>query len=620
MARLFDGTSGTDELDFGSPAVLDDLPINFDYTLIVCVGRRTEDAGTLGLYGKSGGLTTRGISFWLDNPVTPFATFGHLRACVGTDGSPFVRSSNPNDTTTDCAVLNQQEIWVAQHNAAFTSGFKFYRSALDTWVTEVSSYNNEASGTGNIGSDAGDNAQFGLCDAVGADPFGGDLGFCLVYARDTTEYSIADIQRIQSGIWSYLYAVQTGGSTARAVAIWQSVTGYKLLTYLASDGTDTDHSGNAINGTLTGTDPGTNDPDWFVPTDFDDDNESAYSSDQREQTDYRYTSAHARKSFTTTATGGTVLFYRTLDGAYDDQGVIGLLVDGTYTDTLTSNGSTGRQRDTFTGLAGSSKTVTLQNGARSAPAGTRPYEGTFLIAVKFNAGATEVASTTRTKALMAIGDSVLAGFLLNPPQEDAPIQQLRISGFSPTYDGVFDEGAGGLELFDIAGDSTKRAEYVSVLTNGNPKRILIQLAANDKLSDRTIANYTTWLDTFCDDLLADVGFTGKITLATVTDWAATPEAATNGNGDVIEDFRQAIRDVVTSQASSRVQLCEIGNGLLDPATDLNADGVHLNITGANILRPVYQDFTSDLDATLFGTVVQQRHGLIGNLSVHPPRD
>lgn len=606
MARLFSQASGTDRVGLGSPAALDDLPLNNDYTLIVCVGRRTADnTGVLAFYGKSSSLVANGISFWCDNSQDPFTTYGHLRAVVGTDGAPFIRASGSGDTTTDTMVLNQQEVVACQFNAGFTSGFKFYRAPIDTWITEVSSYTNESSGTGTIGADAATDAEFGRAAAAGAFPFTGDLGFCLVYSRDTTEYSVSDIQRIQSGIWSYLYAVQTGGSTSRAVTIWQSVSGYKLLGYLSSAGTFTDHSGNSITGTLTGTSAGTDDPDWFVPTLFDDDIESVYSVNEQEQTDYRYTSSHARKSFTTTATGGTVLFYRTLDGAYDDQGVIGLLVNGAYTDTLVSNGSTGRQRDTFSGLAGSSKTLTLQNGVRSTPTGTRPYEGTFLVAVKFNAGATEIAPTTRTRALVNVGDSVLEGFLLNPPQEDAPLQQLRISGFSPTYDGVISIGAGGLELFDIAGDSTKRAEYAAVLTTGNPKRILFQLAANDKLSDRTLANFTTWLDTICDDIQAIGGFTGKITLATVTNWAATPEAATNGNGDVIEDFRQAIRDVVTSQGTPRVALCEIGDGLLDPTTDLNADGIHLNITGANILRPVYQDFTSDLDAAIAAVVADR---------------
>jgi len=596
MARLFSQASGTDAVDLGSPTPLDNL-VQSGFTLIFIAGRRTGNQGNQGLFGKSGALTTRGITFFSDNSATPNATFGHLRAVVGTNATPYIRSSNASDTNVDTMILNQQEVIACQFSTTFTDGFQFYRNPIQTPIQEVASYFDESAGTGTIGADGADNAFFGLAPALGAFPFTGDLGFCLVYNRGTV-YSVADLQRIQLGVVTYLAALEAGASTARAVAIWQSVSGYKLLGYLSSAGTFTDHSGNSITGTLTGTSAGVNDVNWFAPTAFDDDKESAFTSDLREQVHYRYTCGFARKTFFTAATGFTAWDYRTLDGFYDNQAGIAYMVNDTYTGLIGAGTDVGQQSGAVSGLPAYGKTITFVNGARSAATPTRPYEGTFLQAVRFTAAATEIAPTTRNTALVMIGDSVLEGFLLVPPHRDQPLQRLRLNGFNGTnvYDGVIDHAAGGMELFDIAGDSTKRAEYTTILTSGNPKRILIQLAANDFFVDRTIANFTTWLDTLCDNILAVGGFTGKITLCTVTDWRTPPEGDTNANGDNIEDFRQAVRDVVTSQATARVSLCEIGAGLLNPLTDIEpSDGVHLLIGAVAKLVPRYYSATAALD-------------------------
>lgn len=614
MARLLPSMSTTDGASLGSPSVVDNL-FGSNKTMGVFTLRRNADTSQIGIAGKSTALLTSGWTFFADNGISPNTTYGHLRMIVGTSGVPLARSAGATDSATDAMVLDAHEIvgFTWDGDAAIANAnCKLFRAPIDEWISEVSGYNDVTTPTGTVGADASADLSFLRSDVVGASEtkrsWSGDGGLCLLYNR-ATAYTVEDMRRVQIGVWAYLDAVEHGTSTARAVAILQSVSGYVVLGYLASDGTWTDHTSNTSI-TLTGTSAGTDDTNWFVRSEFDDDREDLYASvsggDLREQFDYRYTSSHARQSFVTAATAGTVLFHRTLDGTYDDQGVIGLLVNDAYSATLSSNGSVGRQRATFSGLSGSSKTVTLQNGCRSAP-GARPYEGTFLVAVRLNAAATVVAPTTSKLSIVCIGDSVLDGFLLNPPQEDAPIQQLRISGFSPTYTKVVSLGAGGLSLFDIAGDSTKRAAYAAILTDGNPRRILIQLGANDQISGASewdVDQFETGLDALCAAILAVSGFSGRITLATITDWGAGLGGA-NGNGDTIEDFRQAIRDVVTSQASSRVALCEIANGLLTPATDLDADGVHLNITGANKLRPVYQDFTSDLDvrsATVAGTL------------------
>jgi hypothetical protein len=609
LGRTFTAASATHGWNGGSPAALDDL-LSSQHTMVLAVLRRTADASQLGVAGKSTAFASNGWQFQLDNGISPNATYGHPRLIIGTDGTLLAVSGGTVDTSADACALNAWEVAGFTYDgtaAIANANVKMYRGALDTPITEVSGYDAATTPSGTIGSDASaDVTGFTRDGGLTPSAFGGQGGFLLVYKRNAA-FSDTDRWHAQLGVLTYLDALRRGGSTARAVDLWNLVTGAQLLLHIGADGTPTDHA-NANNGTLTSASVGVAPPMVFAPTADDFHDDLGVGESTAEQDDYYHTSDFARVELDTPATAGRAWMRATMDptGQLAPVAKLGIDVDGVFSQALEPT-ATGVQTVAFSGLSSATKRLAIINSPRGSNSINDDFrgalEGVFLQAVVLDAGALVVAPTVPSAALVVCGHSTpVGGFYADPPQEKAPYQQLRRD--PPAWsDAVVQWAAGGLAFYNACHDATARTNSIALLTKWNPRKIIIELGANDKGRDAwstatAESNIVAWLN----GLLA--AFDGVIELHDIYTGAASFESPANTNafGEDNQDWRDFTATLPALTNPARVTFETLDSAVTVPDNLFPSDEIHVNNDGADelfaYLAPLQASVLRPFDASI----------------------
>ncbi|MHB1297307.1 MAG: hypothetical protein ACYC0B_02160 [Gemmatimonadaceae bacterium] len=568
MARLF-AAGGTDRLSWGSDAKLDNLAQG-SFTAWAVV-RRNSTAANLWIAGKgaAGSIATQGWQFLLDQYPGGSAAPGHLRLILGR-ATVHTDVWSGNASGVDVVPLNQHYFVAVSWNGAAAT---FYAAPFETPVSAAATANTiNSAGSGAFGADATADLWVGNSVAGGgAAEFGGDIDWCGAHNVALTR---AQLRQIQQGLLAY-----NAGSTTRGAAMVNGVAGCVLAGKLNSGGTAIDISASPATGTFVGTDPGMALGNIYVFDAFGDDlwQYATASGSLLDRTAYLQVSGYARTGLLATlATGGTLWLYRSIRADEAAQADVGLVVDGAYTDTLTSATINELSADTFAGLSAASKTLEFVAGPRSRPGGL-PAEGTWPTLVVLNASAVQAAPVEGTSRLHYLSESTVEGFFTDPPAQYSPAATFRAN--LPTgFDGIASFAYGGMTVADIAGDATLRAETAAVLTAGNPRAIWISIGMNDKLQNTTLSTLSTQLTALVQAILDTVAFTGTIYLGApliTLNYEGANAASVPYTADQLRAEELAI---ATGFASPRV----VGINMRDWVTtaQLDADGTHLtNVSG-----------------------------------------
>lgn len=339
----------------------------------------------------------------------------------------------------------------------------------------------------------------------------------------------------------------------------------------AGGGVDTDFSSGGHNGTITGSPASVNGETVYVPEIFE------ASVDPSDSSHYWLSSSHARVSFTTTATQVGVGMYRVLAGStYDNQNAISVYEGSTYKGQILA-ANTGYNYGTLT-LSAGSKTVTLIAGlhSRVGSAGTGNDDvGTTMVAIKFNAAATEITPVTPADSILFLNDSILEGFLTSPVGQRGPLDQLR--AYTAGAPEIYAGGYGGHTVYKLAVDSTAITNTVTFIKKFSPTKLVLALSANDYLNNLwSASSMQTAYSNLLDAIITE--FPSMPIYACTCPTLASGEGA-NGSGSTTPNYRTAISNACSGRATVTV---------IDGPTEVydgtnNADGLHPNNTGADAI-------------------------------------
>lgn len=567
MARLFGGAA-TDAASFGAAAAVNNLTQS-GQTLGLVVHRRSADSTGV-LLSKMSALTA-GFALLTDQ-AGGGTEWGNLRLITG-------RATTRNDvtsTTGNAAPLGQHTASAFSWDSSFadgSGGTRLYQSPLEQTIQEVSGYSVLVAGSGSLaGDDSAASLRVGNW-ALSDESYEGDLGWAvLVHKAGATPWTAAQVVQAQAGVLTCL-----AGDVTRGLAILAQLGTVALLAEVQTDGTLIDHSPSALTGTLTGTTPGTDQPNWHAPTAFFDDTVPSDSVHTSEQVRYRYTSAMARTRWQTAATAVDVWAYRTLDAQYDAQSRVALLVDGAWSSALDTLGVDTYSRVQFTGLSAADKVLDFLGGATSRPislTGATPSQGTFPVLLRFDASATELAPTAGNRALSVLTESVWMGFLADPVQQLGVMSRVRLAG-DAGIDRVRLTGWGGWKLRLEAPDAAGRANVVAQLTQDGPAGILLAVGANDALQGIwTLAQFTTAFDAFLTDLLAAYPAGPVLLMAPIIN----ANEGANAQGWSLSDLRSYYASAAAAHPGRVFVYDPVTPTLVVPLTDL-PDGTHPDNTG-----------------------------------------
>jgi hypothetical protein len=570
--RLFTGASAA-RVAIPTSAALTDLAKNGRLSVITAFRIGTL-ATNLVLASKTGSVAARGWELLVDNVTGA----GQLRFLAG--GATY------SDTVSPIGAVSAGVFTIAGADFDGTQG-KLFVAPIDTPISEVGSYVTQSNGV-TLGSDAADNLS--LWNATtGSQSVDGDGIWVVIHDR-VGRTTLDEKRIIQQGILTC-----EAGDMDRGVAMILGVSGCVGLFYLGNDGTTYDFSSNANAGTLSGTTSagqtynsdasGTSRNLVFAPKAFDYD-----SVRSPEQTSYRSTDSYAVKRYVTSATSFRAWYRRTFnDATYAAQQVIGYMVDGVYTGTLTT-AQDGENSAAVSGLSASSKTIGFINAPRSRRAadGTEPQEGTFLTVVVFGASATEPTIATPSAQWAIVGDSILAGYVANPPGQKAALMQLRYA-LPDGADAIAMPGFGGMQLSHITDSAGAQTDWVNRIIAQGTAGVIIELGANDKNNESmSAADFETALAGLVDELIA-AGYTKPIILASTT--LTTSLEGANSFGDTLDDYRAANSNVASTRGP---QVRYLNLKPVVVSGDLAADGAHILNSGQDKLAPV-------LDAAMSGT-------------------
>jgi hypothetical protein len=571
MSLTFGGAL-TDAIIVTSGAGIDDVTLSGGLSIIAQIVV-TNATGNRNISQKSTDLfaQTSGYNFFVDS------TTGNLRGGVG------ATSSGAWATTANTGPALNVDNLVAMTWAPSTIP-KFYLNPIDVPIAETSGYTGSNTPVGATPStDAGANLYIGN-RAQADSSMKGNFGW---YCQYSGQLTLAQLQRVHLGILVHRQGINEADVTkqTRGVNILKSIAGYRILLYMANNGTLTDYSGNSY--TITNSGPSTTGQaaevgNFDCPTTFQGDTEIYNPTNYRNQNDYIATSSCVRAGYTTNATAGSVWWWTS---AINTPNLDLALYVGTVTGapTVLTNTANGYNRATFSGLAGSSKVVTISNGSRTPPAAALTLPGgAYMQVIFFNATFVRVpvVPLASSNTLLCFGDSILEGGNSYPITQYAYIQQARKnppSWFSEV--GTF--AYPGMQLRDMALDNTRIANTVGIITSINPKAVFIAEGFNDRglnTAGWTAAVYQTQYIALLTAIRA-AGYKGHIYVVDEIIAGATYEAA-NTNGDTMDAFRTA----ASNAASGRLAVEYVSmKAVLTLATDIDVDTIHPIIAGANKL-------------------------------------
>ncbi len=586
MARLF-SHAASDKLDLGSPAVLDNL-MQSQCTTIFVVDRRTADTTNLYKANKASSFG-QGWSFYNSHRGGTGFGYNHFVIWGASATGVFKGRVGSSGIGSDVQTLNTD--WIACAEWDQTT-IKIFQSALGTGlITEVSGYLDDAVVAASAGADASDN-YYAWNTQQSNQPFTGHAQWQIVYHRATV-LTLSEKRQVQMAVLAY-----EAGDTTRAIAMFKDIPGYVLLGRLAYDGTFTDFSGNSITGSLTGSSAGSgiNDDTSGVSLGlvhslktWEDDAETL--AGLGEQTKYWYTSSSARARFTTASSSVSLFGYSTYPNSTQAaQQAVGVVNNNAYAGQVLSNSAVGYFRGTVSSLA--SGIVEIINSPRSRwatpPAATEPQLGAFGSIAVFSATASLIAATPRRARVMMLTDSIWDQFVATPPHQYGAMSLYR-RALPQEYDAIVQCGYGGAALVSYTTNGATQTANVNRLLNGGTTAVVVlSFGINDKYHvTLTKAQFESRLGSLVDEILARSDFRGRIVLISPT---MTNLESANANGDTMDDFRTAMRNVQNTRAA-RVSYID---GLLCVSyTNVSADNIHFNNTGqaqmydslCNALRP-----------------------------------
>lgn len=284
--------------------------------------------------------------------------------------------------------------------------------------------------------------------------------------------------------------------------------------------------------------------------------------------------AFARIRFTTSlrrlAIHQTSTIYSSYTGSFAS---VGIFNGGTYASNSTSTTANASQVVDSLLPAGSSKTIDLVEGTQAYVGGN--VLGTFISGIRLPTDAVITAPTAPADRVVNIGDSIDNGYITTNAQSDNPIAVLR----GLTTRKVTMLGWGSLSLYDFT-NSGVRATWVAAVAammNGtNSNTLIIEAMTNDYvLGTQSAANYAVNGGAFIDALKVAVPNLKVVIFGAISRVAPASEAA-NGFGDTLGGYRTA----ASGLTSGRAYLTYVDNSGLVSGANHNADGIHVNTTGA----------------------------------------
>jgi lysophospholipase L1-like esterase len=577
--------TGTDISSTTSTAGISDLAVAKTMGFL-WIGKQPADiTGNHFFAQKSSSTGTRGWGFFINQVTQP----GQLRFFAGVSAGNQWAIYNDATIPANLCVAGAHECCAVSMNAA---GVTFYKSPANEPIVACTGTNTSVlTPLGTPATDSGDILGIAGQSTTSA-AHGGDTSWGILFNVTPT---LEQFRKAQQAA----LMCQAGDFTRGIAAMFAAGSGVCYARFIANDGSVTDWTANNAgttfangSGQLTGSTAGTsieNDStgtqlnQLFLLNAAEDDNEPAFNAGAgQEQIHYRYTSSLAQRRFTTAATQASIWGWQSglagIGSLFGNDEAIGIWDEsaGYLNQVIGDRTIEGVFGATVTGLPAGSKSLLIVNGPRArrnaGAVHAAPEKGTFATLVYFNASAVAQVARTRTRLLRAITDSILDGYTGSPIFTQGALQQIRRN--SSIYDGVEQTGFSGMFLSRITVDAPTQATYVSAVTNGNPKRILIQLGTNDWGSATlTVANFQTQLAAFVDAILAVGGFTGKILLVSPTITSASE--GNNANTETLDQFRAAI---LTVQSTRTARVGYLAGKTAASVGNLS-DGVHFNNTG-----------------------------------------
>lgn len=540
MGRLFGGNA-TDRVTVTATAVINDIPLNANALTLVVTGMRTTDDTNQQIvckYSDAFGQTS-GFALTLRTITNPGQMTGQVASATAANGS----DSDASNVT----VLNQNEVW-AMTWAGINNAMKLFRSPIDTPIAEVTGYATQNVRTTAPGADNTADLLIGNKNTF-AQVSHCYQGWTILYAASLT---LVQLQRVHYGIlvhrqgWLEANAVKI----ARGAAILKSIAGYRMLLYMAQDGTYNEYSGNAFTVAATGTTlPADNEITNFdCPTTFEGDAEPYnQQANYREQFDYTAASSHARARYSTTATAGSVWAWSNLANAAGFP-IVGWVNTPGGAPAFSAPNAIGYTRGAFSGLSAGAKTIILQNphcGPPPGGTGTVPG-GNFMSVVFFNAAFTRVVPTplANQRTLLCFVDSIGGGSNGLPPQQYGYNQLLR-NALPSWLDEVATWGYGGMQLKDIAFTDVLITQFIGMLTAMNPRAVYIAEGFNDRGLNTAGWTAALWQVQLVKFIRAArvAGYRGHFYIADEIIAGSNYEAA-NVNGDTLDAYRAAAAGAV----------------------------------------------------------------------------
>lgn len=541
------GGATSDKIDCGSGASLDNLTNGGGFFVVARVYCTTSGANEF--IASKYNTGDAGWALGFDNGPGSL----RIQANMGRATTGLLRVSDSSNTITVNTWYDVGFSWNG------TNG-RIWRAAVGSVLTEVGYEAGSTDGSGTVSTDAGANCWIGNLQISPTSVFKGQIAWVGIWNKVPTAQEMLQIQM---------------GFDARDTARITAVTGCQGLWQCNATGTLTDASGNSNSGTVTGATTTTSSQVIYAPSVWGNADDATNVSNL-----YKKVRSHGTVAYVTTATSVDVGLYRnaTLGATYDAQAAVAVFEGNTYKGQLLGTVSAGGYNYGTLALSAGSKTVIFENSlhTRTGTADTGvDAPGTNVVSIKFNASATEVIPPTPTTTWLSINDSVDEGFVTSPVGSSGPNNLLR--AYLSAYTGstaFYTWGYGGRPFYQLAVDATARTNSSVEVAKYNPDYILVNLGANDYISQSIL-----WTPAAMQTGVAAWFVAVNALLPNARIYAVTPYTKASGEGANPTDTLQAYRDAITNAASGKSYVTVINGPTVWDGTN-NTDGVHPNNTGA----------------------------------------
>ena len=312
-------------------------------------------------------------------------------------------------------------------------------------------------------------------------------------------------------------------------------------------------------------------------------NDNGYSTSR---TSYYESSAFARLVVNTNATSATVRFFSnaTVFGGVPDLCRVGIW-DGTTKQEVAATAA-GLNRGTVN-LAAGTKDVQFIAGYTDELAGL--VEGSYLVGVTLHGGTFASPQTTSTASRMVIwGDSISVGANASAPTNNSWTMKLRALR-APSS--TMSEGWGHRSLFDDGPDASSRQALVDRIAGYSPSIVWLAIGTNDYGLDGGLWSAASFQTAYADLL---VKLNAALPSAAIYAQSPVDRATETANAN-FSNTLGAYRTAISNACSGKAYVTFVdGTAFLNPATDLDADGIHPDTDGHTL---IYEAVATQLGLT-----------------------